>query len=739
LVVGLGVFLVVAIGLSGWALNRSQVADENAAEASASLALSESQRLALEANHLLLTETSSELAALLSIQALMKSYSPTANDALVQAANLPNPQRVYEGYKGGVSRAQFSPDGKRLLASVHYIRDLRDLNSVTGTLTFGDREAFEVEEWDAETGAQLRNYGISARACGLYSPDGRYVLTCEGNAAKISDATTGQNIRRFVGASDEDLITAAFSPDSKYVLTSDGPGGVQIWEIETGKEVQHFGKGNMSAYKVMFSPDGKYVVIVSNQSTGGTEALVWDRASVQQIRRFTFSEPTASLVDLEISPDGKYFLTAETDNIARLWDATKGNEIRRFSGHSGPIQRAVFSPDGSYVLSGSYDQTARLWDVRTGNELRVYSDIAAVTDVALSQDGKYLLTSNSSSTRLWSAQPTTSHTFAGHDSLAWASGFSQDQRYVITSSNDNTIWLWNRQTGEEVRRFRIDSNSLETRNEGYIEQRLAFRATLSADNKYLLALLTDSSNPVVVSLFGGHSGTPPIVVMWDVDSGQQLREVPPPYDELDQLLGTGAADWLRGSSWEPLKYDVFFYAVGYGGTGSGSTNVEVQSKLIKESADNSVLLLKPSTVELPMPTSDQSASPQSREVIQRLRGHTGPVLFATLSADSKYVLTGSEDWTARLWDANTGRLLRVFLGHTAGVTHGIFSSDNLYILTGSNDGTVRLWANDGTARPWDTDYYDTIKWACSRLARDLTDDERKQYGITDKEPTCPKP
>jgi hypothetical protein len=51
------------------------------------------------------------------------------------------------------------------------------------------------------------------------------------------------------------------------------------------------------------------------------------------------------------------------------------------------------------------------------------------------------------------------------------------------------------------------------------------------------------------------------------------------------------------------------------------------------------------------------------------------------------------------------------------------------VLTGSLDGTARLW---------DTDYHDTIRYLCSRLLRDFSDDERAQYGIPNDGPTCPK-
>jgi WD40 repeat protein len=59
-----------------------------------------------------------------------------------------------------------------------------------------------------------------------------------------------------------------------------------------------------------------------------------------------------------------------------------------------------------------------------------------------------------------------------------------------------------------------------------------------------------------------------------------------------------------------------------------------------------------------------------------------------------------------------------------------FSPDGRRVLTGSNDGAARLW---------DTDYHDTIRYLCSRLLRDFSDDERAQYGIPNDGPTCPKP
>jgi WD40 repeat protein len=57
----------------------------------------------------------------------------------------------------------------------------------------------------------------------------------------------------------------------------------------------------------------------------------------------------------------------------------------------------------------------------------------------------------------------------------------------------------------------------------------------------------------------------------------------------------------------------------------------------------------------------------------------------------------------------------------------------------STDGKTALTGNDnGIARLWDVDYHDTVGYLCSVLLRDFTNDERAEYGITDKTPTCPK-
>jgi serine/threonine protein kinase len=77
------------------------------------------------------------------------------------------------------------------------------------------------------------------------------------------------------------------------------------------------------------------------------------------------------------------------------------------------------------------------------------------------------------------------------------------------------------------------------------------------------------------------------------------------------------------------------------------------------------------------------------------RGHTGIVRSVSLSADGSRLATGSDDHTARLWDARTGQCLVEFRGHISnGIPQSVscvsLSADGSRLVTGSVD-TARLW------------------------------------------------
>ena len=78
-------------------------------------------------------------------------------------------------------------------------------------------------------------------------------------------------------------------------------------------------------------------------------------------------------------------------------------------------------------------------------------------------------------------------------------------------------------------------------------------------------------------------------------------------------------------------------------------------------------------------------------MLHSLEGHTASVASVAFLPDGKRVLTGSQDNTAKLWDADTGKEILTLKGHSEEVTCVAASTSGRYILTSSRDGTAVVW------------------------------------------------
>ena len=110
-----------------------------------------------------------------------------------------------------------------------------------------------------------------------------------------------------------------------------------------------------------------------------------------------------------------------------------------------------------------------------------------------------------------------------------------------------------------------------------------------------------------------------------------------------------------------------------------------------------------------------------------LRGHDGPVNAVAISPDNRWVVTGSLDKTARLWDLSAKDPAAnpvVLRGHEGAVTAVAISPDNRWVVTGSLDKTARLWdlsAKDPAANPVVLRGHEgrSMRWRSARITAGL--------------------
>jgi WD40 repeat protein len=598
--------------------------------------------------------------------------------------------------------------------------------------------------WDAATGREIRRFrGHSDKVrCVAFSPDARYVLTgSEDATARIWDAASGRETRRLEGHTDAlrsvafsadgrfvlsasndrtvrlwvaatgreirqlacphdclQIQSAAFSADSPIVISLEMDGSATVWRADTGREIGRFHNSSRHA-DLQFSADGRRAVRLDY----GEAASVWDVATGKEIRRF----PGKVGWPVVISPDGGLVLVGMGEDAAVLWNAETGGEVCRFRGHFGPLTAVSFSEDRRLVVSGGEDKIASLWDTATGREIRRFEGHTDLVEATVfSPDGRFLLTAGGEGVaRLWDlASGREVRRFTGHSQLIEAVAFSPDGHFILTGSEDSTARLWEAGTGREVRRFE---------GEMYRVCTVAF----SADGRRI----------VTASQAGGAR-------LWDLATGREIRhfEIPSHPSRLQQvdISRDGRLVLTGDDNGPPLLWDV-------------ASGREIRRF---EGEDDSIFAVK--------------FSPDGRAAVaaggagtclwevatgRKTRCFEVPVTVRSMafSPDGRFILTGSEDSIARLWDAADGREIRRFEGHLDWVNSVAYSADGRLVVTGSSDGTSKIWAADTGTLLATLISFTEGGWAVvdadGRFDTDSLDGQAPLHWIVDDDPLRPLP
>lgn len=82
---------------------------------------------------------------------------------------------------------------------------------------------------------------------------------------------------------------------------------------------------------------------------------------------------------------------------------------------------------------------------------------------------------------------------------------------------------------------------------------------------------------------------------------------------------------------------------------------------------------------------------ESGRLLRTFEGHSNVVASTAFSPDGARVLSGSWDGTLKLWDTESGKLLRTFERHSGWVNSVKFSPDGRRLLSGGSDKKINLW------------------------------------------------
>jgi WD40 repeat protein len=352
----------------------------------------------------------------------------------------------------------FSPDEQRLVVGDH-----------DATLTL----------WDVQTGQEVATYrGHTIRVtCVAFSADGRQVHSLDAaGLVKTWDATRPPEA--LVLKEGRGALHATLSADGRLVAAA-GVAVVYVWDADTGKQLQKFSLED-SAFMVAFSPDGALLAAAASSgpwiSTGYVK--VWEVKSGKLVHTLPdpAREPGPATAAVAFSPDGKLLASGGLDRAVRIWDVATGKELFRLPGHTRTVTGLGFSRNGKRLVSATGGQSfefvgvdpgplklmsdrdnlipdLKVWDLTTNTEILNLSLKGKTLGVAISPDGAVVAAPFADhSVRLYSvATGKEERILKGHSQAARGIAFSPDGKRLITGgSSDESIKLWDTQTGEEI-------------------------------------------------------------------------------------------------------------------------------------------------------------------------------------------------------------------------------------------------------------------------------------------------
>jgi len=283
----------------------------------------------------------------------------------------------------------------------------------------------------------------------------------------------------------------AFSPDGRLLVSASDDNTARLWDTQTGESGPVLPHTN-EVKRVRFSADGTRVLTIA-----GNRARLWSAADGRLISEVEGN----SVTDAQFSPDGRYFLTASDDGLARLCDGHSGAVARELR-HPKRVQALAFGPTGRLAVTSAGDGRVRLWDVESGGAIltNVVSSFfeADVIPVAFSPSGGIYASVSGNGGALYDAATGELRGRFMHPSQAWVVGsialsFSPEGDRLMIASLDQHLFIWDVATGIQITTINLGNKM------GWGD----FGAQFSPDGRMVLTRTSDGAAHIWSSKSGG--------------------------------------------------------------------------------------------------------------------------------------------------------------------------------------------------------------------------------------------
>jgi uncharacterized delta-60 repeat protein len=595
-------------------------------------------------------------------------------------------ESIWRGHHSRVSSVAVSSDGL-IVAS----------GDTSGTVRVWERSTRRLlHEFHGE------NYYVDSLAV---SPDGKVLASGANSGVKgevvLWDLSTGKPRAKFDLSPARYCVIVAFSPDGKHVAASNYH-GFGLWEVSTGRRIAYYSSEAFQVLSLAFAPDGN-TIAMGNDDRNDTVRL-WDPHT--GIERSRLSGHSNHVWCVAYSPDGRTLASGSEDNSVLLWDVASGR-LQKTLPHSFMVESVAVSSDGKTLLSTSRSKELekseiRLWEISTGRLLQTIDQYLGEVSCARFVPGTSLLAVASDKTvKLLNTSPASKITsLPGHfPNETWTVAFSPDGRTLVSGGDDHQLRIWDMTTGRQ-------KGVLEGHNS------LVTAVSFSRDGK----LLASASYDGTVKLWGGTTFN---LQKTFSASEQKLCCVAISPDNHWVAAGTRLGQvrvWEAESGREiaPLAHNDAVRGVAFSPDGRVLASASHDKtlgwwdtatwQLLRKSEDlEQIFCLRFSPDRKILATGNERGDVRFWDVAavrqyKTLRGHVGNVLALSFDSSGRTLCTAGEDKTVRFWQVSTGRELAVLKNFDSPIRAVAFAPNGHALALGGHDGKIAVWCDTASLK-----------------------------------------
>ncbi len=251
----------------------------------------------------------------------------------------------------------------------------------------------------------------------------------------------------------ESINSAALAPDGRHMLTSNFKG--ELWwinldSLDSTRLVKLPNRQVVSATAI--AADSRWVAAATDSSA----ICVCDTANMKLTT--LHSERHSRISDLRFSNDGKQLVDCHNDGTISLFDVATQKLLQEFIGHEPVVSGADFLADGERIISAGTDDSVRIWDISSGREVwRGEFGLFGIKSLAVSADGAIAAWGGfNRKIIVWDLlRGKKRFEISTAASIIYSLKFSTDGQLLAAAGTEETIRLYNTQTGIEEKRIDV--------------------------------------------------------------------------------------------------------------------------------------------------------------------------------------------------------------------------------------------------------------------------------------------